>query len=303
MFQIKAKLVYNKKVKGNYLHCVLKAPKISPGASPGQFVNIKLNNTFEPLLRRPFSIHRVSSSNIEILYEAVGPGTAILKEKKPQEYLDVIGSLGNGFDWQSRGHQSPVLVAGGMGVAPLFFLAERITSHKVTRSVRSEAQPPRRGQGRCEAKRSLLEGDKVIVLIGARTKGQILCEKEFKRLGCDVKIATDDGSRGSQGTVTDLLKHLLSTMNYEPSTIYIYACGPRPMLKEVAAISKRNNIPSQVSLEEHMACGIGACLGCVVNTTAGYKRVCKDGPVFDAQEIIWSNEDTTYGMKWRKLCV
>jgi dihydroorotate dehydrogenase electron transfer subunit len=128
MFQIKAKLVYNKKVKGNYLHCVLKAPKISPGASPGQFVNIKLNNTFEPLLRRPFSIHRVSSSNIEILYEVVGRGTEILSEKKPQEALDIIGPLGNGFDWQSpvASRQSPVLVAGGMGVAPLFFLAEKL---------------------------------------------------------------------------------------------------------------------------------------------------------------------------------
>jgi dihydroorotate dehydrogenase electron transfer subunit len=123
-------------------------------------------------------------------------------------------------------------------------------------------------------------------LLGAKTKKQILCEKEFKRLGCDVKISTDDGSRGCRGKVTDLLKKFLGAKSYE-LRVTIYACGPRPMLKEIAAISKRYNIPSQISLEEHMACGIGACLGCVVNTTAGYKRVCRDGPVFDAEEVVW----------------
>jgi dihydroorotate dehydrogenase electron transfer subunit len=150
-----------------------------------------------------------------------------------------------------------------MGVAPLFSLAEKIKSHKVTKS----------------------QSHKVLVLIGAKTKKQILCENEFKKLGCSVKIATDDGSRGFKGYVSDLLKKFFSTANCQP--LAIYACGPGPMLKEVAAVAKKYNIPAQVSLEEHMACGIGACLGCVVNTQDGFKRACKEGPVFNAGQLIW----------------
>lgn len=265
MFQIKAKLVYNKKVHGRYFNLALKALKIAREVTPGQFIEVKIPDNYEPLLRRPFSIHRVSRSNIEILYEVVGKGTAILAEKKLGEYLDIIGPLGSGFSYASPpNHVSalPVLVAGGMGVAPLLFLAEK------------------------------LRPDKPLVLIGAKTKSEILCEKEFKKLGCRVKIATDDGSAGFKGRATDLLKNMLSTIpacrtgrDYRLSTIY--ACGPQPMLKEISKISKREHIPSQLSLEEHMACGIGACLGCVVKTKEGYRRVCKEGPVFNADEIVY----------------
>jgi dihydroorotate dehydrogenase electron transfer subunit len=153
-------------------------------------------------------------------------------------------------------------VAGGMGVAPLIFLAEKLAKSQVT-SHKSQ----------------------VIVLIGAKTKGQIICEKEFKELGCEVKIATDDGSRGFKGNITDLFRNLVSSVEYRVSSIY--ACGPRPMLKEISWISKKYKMPAQISLEEHMACGIGACLGCVVNTKEGFKRVCKEGPVFKADEIVW----------------
>jgi dihydroorotate dehydrogenase electron transfer subunit len=124
-----------------------------------------------------------------------------------------------------------------------------------------------------------------IALIGARTKEQLLCEKEFKNAGCDVKIATDDGSLGFKGKVTDLLRSLPSVINYQPSVIY--ACGPKLMLKAVCGIHLKYNIPVQVSLEEHMSCGIGACLGCVVKTKNGLERVCQEGPVFDAGKLIW----------------
>jgi len=144
-----------------------------------------------------------------------------------------------------------------MGVAPLVYLAEKI----------SVDSPPG------------------IVLIGGKTKKQILCKKEFEKLGYDVQISTDDGSLGFKGYVTDLLKRELSTIGYGLSTIY--ACGPKPMLKEVGRITDEKNISAQLSLEEHMACGIGACLGCVVKTTGGYKRVCKDGPVFDSGTVVW----------------
>jgi len=207
----------------------------------------------------------------------LGEGTEILSHKRPGEYLDIIGPLGKGFDFQlhASGCRLHLLVAGGIGVAPLTFLAEKLAEVK---SQKSKV--------------------KTLVLIGARIKDQVLCEKDFRDLGCSVKIATDDGSHGFKGKITELLEEILvtshksqvtshrsATCNLRPATIY--ACGPRPMLKEITAISKQHNIGTQISLEEHMACGIGVCLGCVVNTKKGFQRVCKEGPVFNADEIIW----------------
>jgi len=236
---------------------LLSAQGIAAAAKPGQFLQVKVSDNTEPLLRRPFSIHNVKSGQIEILYEILGKGTEALAQKAAGAYLDCIGPLGNGFEFRTPypAPRNPILVAGGMGIAPLFFLAQRLSKGKT------------------------------LVLLGAKNKKQILCEKELRRLGCRVMLATDDGSKGFKGKVTDLLRHLISAIDHRPSAIY--ACGPRPMLKEIARISQTQHIPAQASLEEHMACGIGACLGCVVNTRQGFKRVCKDGPVFQAEEIIW----------------
>jgi dihydroorotate dehydrogenase electron transfer subunit len=300
MLQVRVKILYNKKIQGNYFHLVLQASKITKESLPGQFLNIKVNpvrntkaitgeskisngvnDAYEPLLRRPFSIHRVKGVNVELLYEVVGRATELLSHRKPGEYLDVIGPLGNGFSVNGltgkRVNGLAILVAGGMGVAPLVFLAEKIR----------EIQNPK----------SKIQN---LVLIGAKTKKEILCEKEFKKLGCEVKIATDDGSVGLKGNATELLDNILASrfrLHASGSKKHvacslqraaqIYACGPRPMLKEISRISKKYNIPAHVSLEEHMACGIGACLGCVVNTKEGFKRVCKEGPVFKADEIVW----------------
>jgi len=270
-----SKIILNKKITRDFYRMVIESSGISHRAKPGQFVNVKVNDSIEPLLRRPFSIHRIKGRNIELLYEVVGKATEILSRKKAGESLDMIGPLGNGFNYARRtlpvrqagthesgakrslpeGDARRILVAGGMGVAPLMFLAEKLKEVKST------------------------------VLIGARIKSEILCEREFKKLGCKVKVATDDGSKGSKGKVTGLLRHLLSTIDYRLSTIY--ACGPHPMLREISRIAKKYKIPAQVSLDEHMACGIGACLGCVVNTKDGYKRVCKEGPVFGVEKIIW----------------
>lgn len=242
------------------------APKIADDCLPGQFLNVKIGGNPELLLRRPFSIHRVSGPKVEILYEVVGKGTQALSAQKAGEYLDVIGPLGNGFRLPAAISRPPVIVAGGMGVAPLIFLSEKLTECKA-RSVKR----------------------KILVFIGAKAKNGILCAKDFKELGCEVKIATDDGSRGFKGKVTELLKDFIThyTSNITPE---IYACGPRPMLQEAGRIAAYSGIPAQVSLEEHMACGIGACLGCIVQTKQGQKRACKDGPVFNAEEIIWPNE-------------
>jgi len=260
MLQVKAKIILNKKLKGDYRHCIVDAPSLARRSRPGQFLNIKISGGLKPFLRRPFSIHNICDSKLEILYEVVGEGTELFSNKESGEYLDIIGPLGNGFDYKQVGKQAgrqAILVAGGIGIAPLLFLAREI-------KVRNK-----------------------LVLIGARTRTQVLCEKEFKNSGCDVKIATDNGSYGLKGRVTDLLKKVLCDRRYAIGDMRIYACGPSPMLKTVCNIARQNNIPAQVSLEEHMGCGIGACLGCVVRTKKGLERVCKEGPVFKAKELIW----------------
>lgn len=262
--QIKAKIISNQRFKEDYRHLEFASAIIAKNALPGQFVDIRVGNGIQPLLRRPISVHAVKGDKVKLFYEVVGEGTKVLSQRKPGELLDVIGPLGNGFDLgpKHKAESTTILAAGGMGVAPLIFLAEKLR------------------QGR----RQKAKG-KTIVLIGAKTKAKILCSQEFKKLGCVVKLATDDGSLGSQGKVTDLLKQLLPAINYRLSTIY--SCGPRAMLKAVSEIARKNKIRAQLSLEEHMACGIGACLGCVVATKTGYQRVCKDGPVFSSEELTW----------------
>jgi len=266
IFQTKAKVIKNIEVIKNYYKIVVLCPRIAAIAQPGQFLQVRVKDDCEPLLRRPFGIHRVNgASSIEMLFEVVGQGTEILAQRKTGEYLDIIGPLGNGFDY-GRACGLPrtgLLVAGGMGIAPLAFLAEKLVAHK------TKGAPDK----------------KILVLIGARTKKQLLCEGELKKLGCEVKVATDDGSKGFKGRVTGLLCGLLPAIDRRLLTIY--ACGPRPMLRELARLAQKYNLPAQVSLEEHLACGIGACLGCVVKTTDGYKRVCKEGPVFQARETAF----------------
>ncbi|MBU1125101.1 MAG: dihydroorotate dehydrogenase electron transfer subunit [Candidatus Omnitrophica bacterium] len=272
--QLNAKILENARIKGSYFRSVLLSRQIASHSRPGQFLNIKVSSGTHPLLRRPLSIHGVDKKKgeIRILYEVVGRGSEILSQQKSGGVLDIIGPLGHGFDLRNLYPvtRNPILVAGGMGVAPLFFLAETL------------------GQG--PRKRHALHAR---VLIGGRTKEQILCENEFKSCGCRVEIATDDGSRGFKGKVTELLERMLRPPNpvsripSPESRIPIYACGPRPMLREISRLASVYHISAQLSLEEHMSCGIGACLGCVVKTRTGYQRVCKEGPVFNAEEIVW----------------
>ena len=256
MVGIKVKIISNKRLLGDYWYLEFGSGIIAKHACPGQFINIKVSDGLQPLLRRPISIHGVGGLKVKLIYEVLGAGTQALSTRKPKEFLDIIGPLGNGFDYKRQIKPSQarnILIAGGMGVAPLVFLAEKIKSSKP------------------------------LVLIGARTKSNILCEKEFKKLNCDVKLATDDGSTGFKGKVTDLLKIVLEQIK----PLELFSCGSRPMLKSVAGLARENKINAQLSLEEHMACGIGACLGCVVSTKAGYKRVCKDGPIFSSEELTW----------------
>lgn len=259
MKDIKAKILSNKNIRAGYYKIALEAPYIAGHAKPGQFIQVRCNDGTEPLLRRPFSVHRVSGKTFEILYEIIGKGTEILSKKRNGEILDILGPLGNGFTLSTVNRKpSTVLIAGGIGVAPLLFLAEELVKKKI----------------------------RPVVLIGAKAKNLVLCEKDFKKLGAEVHIATDDGTHGRKGFVSELFNRKLSTVDRQLSTIY--SCGPNPMLKCIAGICKEHKLECEVSLEEVMACGIGACLGCVVKIKGnGQKLVCKDGPVFNASEVIW----------------
>ena len=259
MKDIKATILSNKKISHTYYKMTLDAPYIARIALPGQFVQIKCSDSLEPLLRRPFSIHRVNG-NIEILYETVGRGTEILSNKKEGDKIDVLGPLGNGFRLPRTTKIEPraIIIAGGVGVAPLVYLAEELAKKYI----------------------------KTIVLIGAKTKDLILCEKDFKKAVPEVYVSTDDGTYGSQGFVSKLFHKILKTVESRFDTV-VYVCGPRGMLKCIAEICQERNFECQVSLEEKMACGTGVCLGCVVKTKSGNKLACKDGPVFDSSELLW----------------
>ncbi|MFA5115089.1 MAG: dihydroorotate dehydrogenase electron transfer subunit [Candidatus Omnitrophota bacterium] len=253
----RVKILNHKLAGSRHYLLTLEAPVSIRRARPGQFVQIRVSDTSEPLLRRPFSIHRVKGNAFEVLYEVVGRASEILSQSRAGECLDVIGPLGNGFPGPGPAARI-ILVGGGMGVAPLVFLAEKFA----------------------------VKNKEVMVLLGARDKSGILCERDFSRLKNSVRIATDNGSRGFKGRVSGLLESVLES-GTDSGELAIYACGPRPMLREVARLSRESNVTSWLSLEEHMACGLGVCLGCVVDTVDGYKRVCKEGPVFEASRLIW----------------
>ncbi|MFH1238770.1 MAG: dihydroorotate dehydrogenase electron transfer subunit [bacterium] len=300
MLQTTAKIIANQKVTPKYYRMTLNCAAIARKSSPGQFINIDVASK-EVFLRRPFSICNVNGDKLEIIYKVIGPGTEALAAKKKNESLNIIGPLGNGYNipemrvkgqgsrpvrqnlWRSgqarvKDNKRVILVAGGTGVASLFFLAKKL---------KSDFQ--------------------ITVLVGTKTKNELVNIKEFKQLGLEVKVATDDGSAGYKGLVSGLLHKVLG-VDYKSRTTHpkrfggqaddgrrttgIYACGPKLMLKEIALISKNCKIPCQVSLEEHMSCGVGACMGCVAkiktkNNKFEYKRVCKEGPVFEAQEVVW----------------
>lgn len=234
---------------------------------PGQFVHVLVGSTNDPLLRRPLSIHDVDSGRIVLLYEVRGRGTALLAEKREGESVDLIGPLGNGFTLPTSADQPVLIIGGGIGAAPLKFLT-RVIAEKYGKSC-------------------------LHLLTGARSMSGHICHDEFCSFCEDddkYRVCTDDGSFGVKGVVTDLLNPWLDELSSKGDPI-IYACGPTPMLKAVSAITKARGLKCQVSLEAKMACGVGACMGCVIKVRDGdstkYVRCCKEGPVFDADEVVW----------------
>ena len=257
-FQEKSTIVTREQLTAEVVRLTLRCPRIAATAKPGQFVMVRAGETLDPLLRRPFSIHKVTAEGtLAILFKVIGKGTRLLATAPPGSSLDVIGPLGQGFIADPAGPHC--LIGGGMGIAPLYFLA-----HHLLTAAGNHANPP--------------------VLLGAQTQAELLLlAQEFTELGYPVLTATDDGSLGHQGFVTDLLDALLTGVSQ------VYVCGPMPMMRTVAAKCRNAGVACQVSLESHMACGLGACLGCTFPARGGgYRHVCKDGPVFPAEEVLWT---------------
>ncbi len=201
-------------------------------------------------LRRPISVCDLENGEIIIVYKTVGHGTEVMSQLPVGEKLDILTGLGNGYD-MNRSGEHPLLIGGGVGVPPLYMLAKKLKEqHK-----------------------------EVSVILGFNTAKEVFYETEFKALGCDVKVTTVDGSYGNKGFVTNAFPLV-------ENFTFTYACGPMPMLKAVYNTAVTDG---QYSFEERMGCGFGACMGCSTKTKNGYKRVCKDGPVFDKEEILWED--------------
>lgn len=214
---------------------------------------LQAGDSYDPLLKRPFSIFNYDESTLHFLYRICGKGTLSLSRFKEGTAIQLVGPLGNSYPAPEGDF---IAVAGGIGIASLLPLLQKFE------------------------KRAYL-------FYGARDKDELVMMDEAKRAAKELFIATDDGSEGKKGFITALLSDFLGASRITHRASRLYACGPTPMLKAVAEITRDKGIPCYVSLEEHMACGIGACLGCIVKTTSGQKRVCKEGPVFAAEEILW----------------
>ncbi|MGN0892288.1 MAG: dihydroorotate dehydrogenase electron transfer subunit [Oligosphaeraceae bacterium] len=262
--QVSALLLSQEHLQGAYWRMRLRSPEVCRLASPGQFVQLRLPALEGHILRRPFSICDVEDGEtLTLVYKVVGAGTDSMTRLAPGASLDLLAPLGHGFSRPAPGRPL-VLLGGGYGCAAMLFTARR-----------------RREEG----------ADAPLVLLGARSQGDILLEREFRSLGCPVEISTDDGSLGLQGRITLLLETALR----KAPDAFLQACGPMPMLKAVSQMAAQApQAQCEVSLDERMCCGVGACFGCVVKARDAsspegwrYLRSCKEGPVFPAEDLLW----------------
>jgi dihydroorotate dehydrogenase electron transfer subunit len=261
----------NQEISPGYFRMRILAPGFTAATVPGQFVMVRPELGLPTMLRRPFGVFRTGClppecdglpprEYMEILYKVVGKGTKILSDLHQGDKIELLGPLGRGFDLGTPGKEK-LLVGGGIGLVPLFMLGEAL----------------------------LAQGSRVRLLMGGRTRDDILAVTEFERSGVETYVSTDDGSLGEAGFVTRVLERKLT--KYPDAEVY--ACGPTPMLSAVASLCAQRNAALQVSLEAHMACGVGACLGCVVkgaghsDSNPRYLCTCKAGPVFKASDLDW----------------
>lgn len=242
----------------------LESPRIADQSRPGQFIMVRVNAYHHPLLRRPFSIHSKSGKAIEIFFQVSGLGTGLLSQKNRDETLDILGPLGKGFNTEAGLEGKAVaLVGGGRGIAPLYFLAQELRS----------------------------SGAAVRIFYGGKTQADLPLRNKLEKQEFAISCSTDDGSFGFKGFVSDLLKTELHT--FTPARIF--ACGPEAMMKKISDTAQQKSIPAEFSLESVMGCGFGACWGCVKRIKRGngeeWLKICEEGPVFSAEEIIWGEEE------------
>jgi len=281
-------VVSNREIAPGYFSLWLRGPSALGRFHPGQFLMLGWAEGLDPFLPRAMSIRsarcevRGAKCEVEILYKIYGRGTALLAGIRPSRVLRALGPLGNAFE-VPRSAPEVLLVAGGIGVPPIAALAEMLAKRRASR---------RREIG---------------VFLGGKSKPDLLCIADFRRVGAKVHLATEDGSIGFKGLVTELMEQFLSTPHPAPHSphlsdrtshlaprTYLYACGPHPMLSALSRIAEKHDLPYQASLEANMACGFGACVGCVMPVVGGeghqsYRLVCKDGPVFDGRQILWTH--------------
>lgn len=255
-------IIYQEMMYEGCYRMVIKAENdLLNSAKPGQFVHLKINQIGGPLLRRPFSIHRIDfkAKTISLLYAVVGKGTMMMAMDLPGKKVGILGPLGSGFPLPDTKPYHAVLIGGGLGAAPLLFTAEKLVEKDI----------------------------RTTVILGYADKHRAMLEADFKGLGIRTCLSTEDGSVGHKGYPTDLLEQMISSEEIDG----VFTCGPEIMMYKVAEICGKVGVDAWVSLEEKMACGVGACLGCVVRIRdeAGshYEKACKEGPVFKASEVIF----------------
>jgi dihydroorotate dehydrogenase electron transfer subunit len=231
----------------------LESPELGRSAAPGQFVHLKVGPTWDPLLRRPMSIFRIRPTGVSLMVRDVGRGSHLITRSKPGDLLDCLGPLGRGFTLDSRSRRL-LMVGGGYGVAPLIALAEL----------------------------ALPRGTEVVLLVGASTAEHVFPAREVPA-AVEYHTATMDGSLGHHGYVTELVPRYVDWADA------VYGCGPHGMLESLTRECRaRPSLPLQLAMEQQMGCAMGVCLGCVTPTVRGFKRVCRDGPVFTAEELVWT---------------
>lgn len=246
-----------------YREVILHCPAVAESVKPGQFVHLRIPDLRDRVLRRPFSVFKAEDGYLVILYKVVGAGTELLANAHTGRKVSVLGPLGNGFP-RPDSEKTPVLVGGGYGAAPLFSVAKSISTRGVA-------------------------------FLGGATEEDLLCVSDFESLNWELRTATEDGSLGTRGLVTEILDEWLD--GCDPSeNIEIFSCGPQAMLRAVGERAIARGCKGWLSLDRPMGCGIGACLACVqrIRTEDGgwdYARICKDGPVFESREICWEEPE------------
>jgi dihydroorotate dehydrogenase electron transfer subunit len=288
VFQSWAPVLANERLNDEHWRLTLAAPEIAAATRPGQFVNLRVSGANDPLFRRPFTVFRPvkvepDSVGIEIVYRVVGRGTRLMAAARPGEAFDIIGPLGTGYRWDES-KRVHILVGGGCGVPALFTLGQELSEAARTQKLQ------------------------LVSVLGFRSRDLVMLEEEFRSLGGEVIVATDDGSYGREGHAVDILRSFIEAQACAGDCA-LYASGPEPMNRALVAFCRERGIPGQLAMEKHMLCGIGGCLTCTCKvdragvlkhrdlasshiqfderSDTGYAMVCRDGPVFHVGEVVF----------------